>query len=1078
MRYFRSAIDDFIVPYFRCDKRREFGVKNVKKTQIYYKNLTFFDIIRDRKTLVKDRERSCRVSAYKIRLLGSAQVTKDEEQIVFSYGKVNALVYYLFVHKNVSRDEIAGLLWADEGEAVAKKNLRNAIYKAKSALGEDIILSPKKSVLVLNPDKEIDLDVDEYMKADAQRAIGLYRGEFLQGFYVKNAKLFEEWMMKTRYRMKKKYIDSLNICMEKALKDKDTQKAEDYAKSLIQIDEFDENPYRVLMNLYRERGNYAKVLECYHTLADLLDRELGIKPDELTKQIFCEAFEKMNDKNREKTPRSGKLFYGRYNELLYIESNIREFKQGERSYSILITGEAGVGKSRLKEKAVESVDEDFYILETSCYQVEKSYLLRPWSSIIDELSKIQKKEDIKTPAVWNNMIYKIFPEFREKPSDQVRLIENMESLRYEMMGEIILEAMRQIARRKKLILVFEDIQWMDEMSLSLLSQIMLHNSREDLILLATARNEYDEKLDSFITTMKNHDRLILVELQRLDIMQTESFIRKALPDYRLTKASLQKIWTETEGNFFFLNEYLTSIRSNRDLNVMTAKMQDVIKSRFMYLSEEAKKLLNIASLFFDEIPLGMLKQLTGKDELSLMDIIEELENRYILEEVNKDEKIAFRFTHSKLREYVYLKQSEARKKILHQKVAGIIEAGVDEKTMNLQNYHRLVYHYSNAGMDEKALDYRIRALNYYLNFSHELFPILTRSEQASKPGMYLSREQTEKNLRDIEEALNQVKSKSESYTSFVRPELSFLHMKGRYLIRDGSYREGVGVIQELIRKATEIKDKDYALEGYKQMIYYLIQTNNPDMMMKYIELALELAVECNYHKEIGIILRLKGLYYIMTGNNEEAERLLNESINTFHITKQVADKYSLNIAGAYNYIGEIRHSQGCYQEALDYYEKALAICKDKYAQSSMSVFYINAGKTAFAMEEFELSKEYMAQAYSLYGKFDSFWKRAILDSYRTLLYIRDREFQEAVKTLKNADIYANKMNTPGDLGVVFWAKAELCMKAKEDREVDRIFKETLEEDFEFYAASALEHLDKHRDSYEINRIRLLKKNRA
>lgn len=1043
-----------------------------------YKNLTVFDMIREEIAYQKQEEgKEHFMTTYHVKLLGSPQITDGKNSIVFSYGKVNALVYYLLIHKNISRDEIAGLLWADESDAVAKKNLRNAIYKAKSALGEDIILSPKKSILMLNPEKEIYIDVDEFLKSDKEEVLQLYRGEFLQGFYVKNAEEFESWMLKMREQLRKRYVDLLNDCMDRAVLEGQSQKTENCAKTLIQIDEFDEKPYRVLMTLYQQSGNYAKVLECYYGLADLLDRELGIKPDEQTKQIFCEAFEKINYRNREKTHRSDKLFYGRYNELLYIENNIKDFKEGRPSSSILITGEAGVGKSGLKAKVLDDLEDAFYVLETSCYHVEKSYLLRPWSNIIDEMSKIQKEEKIEAPTIWNNMIYKIFPEFREKVSDQVRLIENMESLRYEMMGEVLIEALRQISAQKKIILVFEDIQWLDEMSLSLLSHVMLHNSDHNIFLIATARNEYDENLDNFITTMKNHDRLLLIELERLDIAQTETFIRKALPDYKLTKTSLHKIWTETEGNFFFLNEYLTSIQTNQDLNLMTVKMQDVLKSRFLYLSEEARKLLNIASLFFDEIPLSILKQLTGKDELSLMDVIEELENRYILEEMNRDDKIAFRFTHSKLREYVYLKQSEARKKILHQKIAQILETAFEEKTMNLQNYHRLIYHYSSAGMEEKSLDYRIRSLNYYLNFSHELFPILSQSPQSVKTGMYLSREQSEKQLKGLEEMLEQVKSKRESTPELIKLELSFLHMKGRYLIRDGSYQEGVAMIQELIRKSLEIKDKDYALEGYKQMIYYLIQTNNAEMMMKYIELALELAVECNYHKEIGIILRLKGLYYIMTGNNEEAERLLTESINTFHITKQVADKYSLNIAGAYNYIGEIRLSQGKYEEALDYYDKAIAICKDKYAQSSMSVFHINAGKTAFAMGDFELSKKHLHSAYALYGKFDSFWKRAILDSYMSLLNLQEKKYTESLKYLNNAAWYAGKMNNPRDLGVVMWAKAEIRSALTEERDASSLFEEMLQEELSVYVEEALRHLDKYRDSYEIGRLYYLKEKR-
>ena len=120
-------------------------------------------------------------------------------------------------------------------------------------------------------------------------------------------------------------------------------------------------------------------------------------------------------------------------------------------------------------------------------------------------------------------------------------------------------------------------------------------------------------------------------------------------------------------------------------------------------------------------------------------------------------------------------------------------------------------------------------------------------------------------------------------------------MKGRYLIRYGSYQEGIEDIKYVISKAKEIDNKDYILDGYKQMIFYNIQTNNSKDMLEYIESALDLAVICNYHKEIGILLRLKGLYNMMIGNTFLAEKLFTESINTFTVTDEVANRYAINI---------------------------------------------------------------------------------------------------------------------------------------------------------------------------------------
>ena len=67
-----------------------------------------------------------------IHLLGTPRIQVDGKDIFFTYGKVQALIYYMVVKGVALRDEISGLLWPEKSEAKARKNLRNAIYEAKN----------------------------------------------------------------------------------------------------------------------------------------------------------------------------------------------------------------------------------------------------------------------------------------------------------------------------------------------------------------------------------------------------------------------------------------------------------------------------------------------------------------------------------------------------------------------------------------------------------------------------------------------------------------------------------------------------------------------------------------------------------------------------------------------------------------------------------------------------------------------------------------------------------------------------------------------------------------------------------
>lgn len=102
------------------------------------------------------------MSKYVCKLFGVPQITKDGQICFFPYGKINALLYYLLVVKVASRDEVAGLLWPDVDGVTAKKNIRNALYQAKKSVGQDIIVASQKSILVLNEELELELDVDAF----------------------------------------------------------------------------------------------------------------------------------------------------------------------------------------------------------------------------------------------------------------------------------------------------------------------------------------------------------------------------------------------------------------------------------------------------------------------------------------------------------------------------------------------------------------------------------------------------------------------------------------------------------------------------------------------------------------------------------------------------------------------------------------------------------------------------------------------------------------------------------------------------------------------------------------------------
>lgn len=996
----------------------------------------------------------------------------NNEKVVFPFKKAEALFYYIVVNGETTRDEAAALLWPDTGDETARKNLRDAIYKIKKAVGMDIIVSPHKSVIMLNPEIKIESDLTDIdSKIDS-----LYPGEFLKGFSLKDGEAFDEWIISRREYYRNIHIKKLYSALYHAVKENRYEEAEACAGLIIGIDRFDEKAYRTLMRIYTAKGMYNKAIDLYSKLSEILSRELGITPDAKTKLLIDKilAIKASGDNKGDK--RQADFFYGREKELQILEKNYRNFIDGRSSKSFILIGEAGIGKTRLKDKLLKEKKEDrVCLMETNCYQAEERYFLKPWNAIIEKINAVMEDEGICIPDGTKKLASRIFPVFSgNAESFDLGVGESMDNFKYQTAENAVVEIIKRVSGVKRLLLVFEDIQWADDMSLSLLSNILLHCESKNVCLISTCRNGYGKRIDRFITLMSKYNKIERMEIKRFTESETADFIKKALPGYKFTPELEKKIYGETEGNTFFIIECLNSISKNGRGGFMSSRAEDILRSRFVDISEDGMKMLGIISMFFDEAPINLIKRITGKDDIEIMDIVEELEDRYIISETNDSGYSAFKFTHQKLREYVYMQQSPARKKILHKRIGDMLEEGLKGDAGDVHIYSKLIYHYYNAGDKLSVLKYSIKNINVFLDISHELYPVLARND-SSAGSCYANLPDIKRHINEIETLLYEVKNEGAMHDMVLELEAEFLHIKGRFMIRYGEYEKGILCINKMIDISKSTGNIKMILKGYRQMVYYCIQTYNASLMEEYIEKALSLAKEKRITDEAGILLRLSGLNRMMVKDFLRAEELLKESINTLSVLNHTEDVYSLNIAAAYNYIGEIRRKSMRFSSALYYYDKAISICREKTIFSGIPVFNANAGQAAFELGDYERSKAYFENSIKLFDKVDSIWGRSIAEGFMALLLIKEGNYSEAKKHLEKADFYSEKLKSPQEIGIISRIKAEIKVNMKNNPELDGVFKDYLTEDVENYCSRGIELLEKVKETYEIDILKMFKR---
>lgn len=1005
------------------------------------------------------------MSSILVKLLQAPLVLKENEQIVFPFKKAEALFYYIVVNKQATRDELVNLLWGETEEETAKKNLRHALYMIRKAFNDEIIVSPQKSIVLLNPDISVETDLQKFLE-ESEESVEAYGGEFLKGFLVKDGDKYEEWMFRCRDYYKDLYISKLYERLNQSSAIMDRDKVEYYAKLLINEDPLDERPYRLLMESYGSIGAYHKAEEIYRKLKQTLDRELGIAPDSNTERLHKENMARRSLESVRRDNEKG-FFYGRTGELGFMKEQYANFLSQQEYKSILIIGEAGIGKTKLKEHFFENVDgKNVYIIKSNCYQAEGAYPLKPWNQVFSSLAEVIRSEGIEVPRLWKNILVRLFPAFDpDIEADVYSLVERSDKVKYKAIEEAVLEVLKLVCRKKKLVLAFEDMHWMDGTSIRLLGFVLRRLGDSGIMMIATCRNSYEKGLEQFITAMVKEGLLEKLILRRFSKDEVEEFIEKLLPRQALTKDMKERIYEETEGNAFFLMELLKTVKEKGSIGEISGKAQDILKSRIIDISEGGMKLLNIASMFFDRVDLDMLKTISGRDEFELLDELEKLERRYIIKEVDIGGEISFEFTHNKLREFIYSLQSTSRRRILHNRIGQALEkrlkGGFEDKFL----YPSLIYHFSNGGNKPAALNYRIKSLDRYTDFGHELFPVI-EDDTNTESLTFMKQEESIKSLEELENQLRAIKEQEKASPELLSLELALYYIKGRYCIQEGEYSLGVAAISRMLALAEENREYSYILKGCRQMIYYGIQVYNTELMNKFLTRGFKLAEEHGRMDELGILLRLKGLQRLMTESYDEAEETLKHSIGVFEALNSQEDRYSLNIAAAYNYIGEIRRYNMKFSDALRYYDKAMSICDEKKIFRGIAVFNANAGKAAFDMGDYQRSKNYFVKAINDYNQTDTLMGRSSAEGYMAVLLAKEGKYDKALECLKRSEAYSKRLKSPYELGLVSRAKAEIKMQMDRNQRLKNIFEDYLPLTAAEYCEEGIQHLSGVRNCYE------------
>src|SRR6266566_3946542 len=272
-----------------------------------------------------------------------------------------ALVVYLArsPKRARTRDHLIGLLWGDKPDDKARHSLNEAVGTLRPYVGEGGLDSDAAQVR-LNPGA-VQLDVDQLegfvAAGDHRRAAALIQGDFLEGFGIKGASEFENWLTAERAYWKRRSVDVLVRCCDELLATGALAEATQAARGAWERDAQSDAALRAVMRCLALAGDRAGALKAFQTFAVRLKAEVGTEPDaetrELAERIRHERPLRVPQRVGPGTAEARRApLVGRAAELERLVAAWATCRKERRATVATVEGDAGMGKTRLAEELV------------------------------------------------------------------------------------------------------------------------------------------------------------------------------------------------------------------------------------------------------------------------------------------------------------------------------------------------------------------------------------------------------------------------------------------------------------------------------------------------------------------------------------------------------------------------------------------------------------------------------------------------------------------------------------------------------------------------------------------------------
>ncbi len=526
-------------------------------------------------------------------------------------------------------------------------------------------------------------------------------------------------------------------------------------------------------------------------------------------------------------------FVGREGELKQIQGALQHARTGS-GQAVGIVGDPGVGKSRLvlEMKSLLDTDEHHY-LEGRCLQYGRSINYLPVLQLLRGFFHLSEGDDIGEARV------KLRQRLLSLDKQLVTVISPLEELlslkaedddhelrqldppqRLERAFEATAFLLSRVAEDKPLVLVIEDLHWVDQVSEMFFAYLIDRLPRTRILLLLLFRPEYAHQWST-------KDHFTEIALQRLDTGISTQLLHSIMQGGDISAELQELVLSRAGGNPLFIEELVRALLESGciqrrgdqfGLQVDHASVQlpntlhGIIGTRLNLLEERLKQTVQMASVVGADVTFAVLKAITGMQE-ELQSHLADLQKHEFIRERSLLDRPGFVFRHPITREVAYDSLLDEKKKEAHDKAGDAIEALYAERLDDF--YEMLAHHYTNAENWQKAW--------HYLKLSGEKAASVFSSQEAANL------------LTQALHALGRLPPSDDNK----RAEID---IRGQLDIHLSFLGYTEGSLENLAQKARlskELGDSASLAASYSRMTLYYVLKGDPALGREYAERALE-----------------------------------------------------------------------------------------------------------------------------------------------------------------------------------------------------------------------------------------------